>query len=171
MIKTNALDYVFIAECKMYKSLTDSTRKLNVRATQSTRKADRLRKPSLGRSVGGLATSVDWQGDAWYRVMGDAGTRIPEDPFTTGIYKAILPGFSGYCNTHCSGVLPYGSHPHTQGELVKNVQVCYNCNGNLCNYRNKAVTGARVKIRHCGDYFVYYLTQHANGFNSRYCTE
>ena len=25
--------------------------------------------------------SVDWQGNAWYRVMGDAGTRIPEYPF------------------------------------------------------------------------------------------
>ena len=25
--------------------------------------------------------SVDWQGDAWYRVMSGAGTRIPEDPF------------------------------------------------------------------------------------------
>ena len=163
IINNNDLNYVSISECTNYKSLTDSTRNWHYLGNNSTsQRADWL---------GNFFNSFDWKGKAWYRVMGDAGTRIPEDPFTTGIYKAILPGFSGYCNTHCSGVLPYGSHPHTQGELVKNVQVCYNCNGNLCNYRNKAITGARVKIRHCGDYFVYYLTQHANGFNSRYCTE
>ena len=34
-------DYVFISECRMYKSLTDSTRKVNVRADLSTKKADR----------------------------------------------------------------------------------------------------------------------------------
>ena len=64
---------------------------MDVSATISTEKTDHLRKSQK---------SVDWQGEAWYRVMGNAGTRIPEDPFTTGIYKAILPGFSGVCNTH-----------------------------------------------------------------------
>ena len=167
MIKINALDYFFIAECKMYKSLTDSTRKLNVRATQSTRKADRLRKPSLGRSVGGLATSVDWQGDAWYRVMGDAGTRIPEHPFTSVQSIGCVPGqCCGYCNTCCPGYLPSGSHPQTPGELVYNVTVCFNCDGNICNYKDFNA----IKIRHCGDYFVYYLTQSWNE-NYRYCTE
>ena len=145
----------------MYKSLTDSTRKLNVRAIQSTRKADRLRSPSLGRSVGGLATSVDWQGDAWYRVMGDAGTRIPEHPFTS----VQLSGF-GHCGTWCPGYLPSGSHPQTPGELVNNVTVCFNCDGDICNYKYFNA----VKIRHCGDYFVYYLTQ-LYGQNYRYCTE
>ena len=69
-----ALNYVFISECKNYKSLTDSTRKLNVPSAYNNKRADRL---------GLIYTSVDWQGEGWYRVMGNAGTRIPEDPFTS----------------------------------------------------------------------------------------
>ena len=51
--------------------------------------------------------SVDWQGNAWYRVMGDAGTRIPEYPFTS-----VQNGY-GHCGTWCPGYLPGGSHPQT----------------------------------------------------------
>ena len=110
--------------------------------------------------------SVDWQGEAWYRVMGEAGTRIPEDPFTMAQLRV-----DKYCRTNCPGYLPSGSHPQTPGELVTNVKVCYNCLffgprvKTLCNYSNNY-----VKIRHCGDYFVYYLTQ-LYGQNYRYCTE
>ena len=156
----NALDYVFIAECKNYKSLTDSTRKLNVSVTQRFMKVDATQQ--------GPYKSVDWQGNAWYRVMGDAGTRIPEYPFTS----VQLPGY-GHCKTYCPGYLPRGSHPQTPGKLVDNVKVCYNCDykyfnsKTMCNYNDFNA----IKIRHCGDYFVYYLTQHTNGFNSRYCTE
>ena len=74
IINDNALDSFFTSECINYKSLTDSTRKLDVSATISTEKTDHLRKSQK---------SVDWQGEAWYRVMGNAGTRIPEDPFTS----------------------------------------------------------------------------------------
>ena len=146
----NAL-HIHISECKNYKSLTDSTRKLDVSATQSAKNTD---------SLGDSKNSVDWQGEAWYRVMDDAGTRIPEDPFTsvqTDLYR--------YCKTGCPGYLPRGSHPQNPGELVDNVKVCYNCNGNKCNYSNHA-----VKIRHCGAYFVYYLTK-AHSTPMRYCTE
>ena len=140
----------------MYKSLTDSTRKLYVRdAIRSTKKADH----GIAGSVHPYA-SVDWQGEAWYRVMGDAGTRIPEYPFTS-----VQSGY-GHCGTWCPGYLPSGSHPQTPGELVNNVTVCFNCDGDICNYK---ILNA-VKIRHCGDYFVYYLTQSHNE-NFRYCTE
>ena len=69
----NALNCVFISECMNYKSLTDPTRKLNF-PTGTGNEAD---------SLGYRPRSVDWQGEAWYRVMGNAGTRIPEDPFTS----------------------------------------------------------------------------------------
>ena len=55
--------------------------------------------------------SVDWHGQAWYRVMGDAGTRIREGDR------------HGWCKTTCSRYLPSGSHPKTPGELVQNVTV------------------------------------------------
>ena len=105
--------------------------------------------------------------------MGDAGTRIPEDPFTT-----VQNGLLSYCKSQCPGYLPSGSHPQTPGELVENVNVCYNCNANMCHYGYNAftLTRAMVKIRHCGDYFVYYL-QHSHvrdnkrTLYSRYCTE
>ena len=116
--------------------------------------------------------SVDWQGEAWYRVMGEAGTRIPEAPFTSVYFDTGTVVEQVYnCGTYCPGYLPSGSHPQTPGELVTNVKVCYNCdaklyNGSTCNYSKNY-----VKIRHCGNYFVYFLTENPVTFAARYCTE
>ena len=126
------MNALFISECKNYKSLTDSTRKLNVPASGTNKRADRL---------GGSYPSFDWKGEGWYRVMGGAGTRIPENPFTS--VQSIGCG-QVYCNTCCPGYLPSGSHPQTPGELVNNVTVCFNCDGDICNYK---ILNA-VKIRH-----------------------
>ena len=136
-------DYVFASECKNYKSLTDSTRKLffstNSAIRGTLRNHDKLGFPQ---------NSVDWKGEAWYRVMGNAGTRIPEYPFTS-----VQVGDLVYCQTWCPRYLSKGSHPQTPGELVYNVTVCYNCLGPICNYVHNY-----VKIVNCGDFFVYYLT-------------
>ena len=137
----------------MYKSLADSTRKLNVSATASTEKADRLEDPH---------NSIDWKGEAWYRVMGDAGTRIPENPYRITDWQSV-PVYD--CGTFCPGYLPSGSHPKTPGQLVDNVKVCYFCNYQICNQFSNY-----IKIRHCGEYFVYYLTR-TDSSRNRYCTE
>ena len=83
------MNALFISECKNYKSLTDSTRKLNECLKASclpvSTRDDRLK--TLYKIYNGYK-SVDWQGEAWYRVMGEAGTRIPEAPFTTDILIA-----------------------------------------------------------------------------------
>ena len=121
--------------------------------------------------------SVDWQGDAWYRVMSGAGTRIPEDPFMS-VQSVNSDGSNpinwAHCYTFCPGYLPSGSHPKTPGELVDNVEVCYNCNNEICFYRSRNIlrniTNNVVKIRHCGEYFVYYLTRPFS-HPLRYCTE
>ena len=142
----------------MYKSLTDSTRKVTIRGTLSTKKGD---EGIVGRSEYPY-TSVDWQGEAWYRVMGDAGTRIREGDR------------QGWCKTGCPRSLPSGSHPKTPGELVNNVKVCLNCL-DVSNIGwvgcNQPPWSKGVKIRHCGDYFVYYLTEERRLTVSRYCTE
>ena len=82
----------------MYKSLTDSTRNWHYLGNNSTsQRADWL---------GNFFNSFDWKGEAWYRVMGDAGTRIPEHPFTS--VQSIGCGLGqccGYCNTCCPGYL------------------------------------------------------------------
>ena len=109
--------------------------------------------------------SVDWQGEAWYRVMGNAGTRIPEYPFTS-----VQSGTHGYCKTGCPGYLPKGSHPQTPGQLVYNVKVCYNCHNDMCNHSKPGIDMHVVKIRHCGDFFIYYLTE-SKYHGMRYCTE
>ena len=129
-------------------------------ATEIIWKTDHLYHPNDPNQKAPVK-SVDWQGEAWYRVMGDAGTRIPEDPFTS-----VQLGGYRYCKTFCPGYLPSGSHPQTPGELATNVKVCYNCEGVMCNYSKNY-----VKIRHCGDYFVYYLTEYPETWELRYCTE
>ena len=121
IINDNYLDYFFTSECINYKSLTDSTRKLdNPVPNRLSWKTDHFNDSRVLKS----GISVDWQGEAWYRVMGEAGTRIPEDPFTMAQLRV-----DKYCRTNCPGYLPSGSHPQTPGELVTNVKVCYNCYG------------------------------------------
>ena len=170
IIDDNALDYFFTSECINYKSLTDSTRKLDNPLTNPNHnwKTDHLNDSSIPwtTQISKSGISDDWQGEAWYRVMGGAGTRIPENPFTMAQF-----GNDKYCRTNCPGYLPSGSHPQTPGELVTDVKVCYNCNaeyfnGNMCNYSKNY-----VKIRHCGNYFVYFLTQNTVTWAARYCTE
>ena len=99
--------------------------------------------------------------------MGGAGTRIPEFPFTKP--QLDLPTYL-HCKTRCPGYLRAGSHPQTPGQLVNNVTVCYNCFNDLCTTTTHRYNTLPVKIRHCGLYFVYYLTQ-SNNENYRYCTE
>ena len=90
-----------------------------------------------------------------------------QDPFmSVQTSDGSDPSNWAHCYTFCPGYLPSGSHPKTPGELVENVKVCRNCNGKMCNSK----VGNNVKIRHCGDYFVYYLTEPVVTF-LRYCTE
>ena len=104
--------------------------------------------------------------------MGGAGTRIVESQRITKnalVQKPQLIGF-GHCKTRCPGYLrTIGSHPQNPGQLVNNITVCYNCSNDLCTTVNHYYHNP-VKIRHCGLYFVYYLTQTVNE-NFRYCTE
>ena len=101
MINDNALDSFFTSECINYKSLTDPTRKLDVPVTISNpEKTDHLNDspgPPWKQSIPKSYISDDWQGEAWYRVMGYAGTRILENPFTiaqvqSGMYVYIHLG-------------------------------------------------------------------------------
>ena len=109
--------------------------------------------------------SPSWKGPKkWYRFMAPAGTRIPEKPPS---YSSYL---DGPCGTRHPGWLN-GHHPKQPGELVKR-KVCFAenyyyswaQNRNNCRYSN------HIKIRNCGKYFVYFLSN-VPACNARYCAE
>jgi hypothetical protein len=87
---------------------------------------------------------------AWYRFTGSGGTRMPTSapPINT-------------CGTHAPGWFN-GTHPTTAGASV-NGTVCYNWNGNICNWSNG------VTVTNCNGFFVYRLSVPVV-CNLRYCT-
>ena len=96
-------------------------------------------------------TSHDWHGPNWYRMFSPAGSKIPETPVA-----------ADHCNTAATGWLN-GAHPTILDETV-NRTVCFNYSENTCPYENE------IKIRNCGDYFLYYLPE-VPGCYARYCSE
>ena len=102
-----------------------------------------------------------WKGNRWYRFQAPAGTRLLEKP----------PKFSstneGTCGTHVTGWVN-GHHPTNPGDLVVR-KICFKNGGSHkynCGYKGQRT----VKIRHCGSYFVYYLTDTPSCY-LRYCAE
>ena len=96
--------------------------------------------------------SPGWKGPAWYRFEEPAGTTMPEEP-VEGTWR---------CNTQISGWLN-GHHPMTPGETIDGI-VCFSAsNGNAC------IMNIQIKIRHCNDYYLYYL-EDVPACNMRYCS-
>ena len=91
----------------------------------------------------------DWKGPGWYRFQSPAGTKIPTTP--------IKPF---HCGMAAPGWLK-GSHPSTPGQTI-NAEVCFYWGSNQCWGRKQ------IKIRHCGQYFLYEL-QEAADYESGYC--
>ncbi|XP_078353452.1 uncharacterized protein LOC144638135 [Oculina patagonica] len=85
----------------------------------------------------------------WYRITGGAGDQIPEK---------CVPEY--HCGTHVPGWLN-GKHPTVQEGIVTR-QVCYRWEGNCCKFKND------IRIRNCGDYYVYELQKPPN-CDYRYC--
>ena len=94
--------------------------------------------------------SQNWKGPGWYRLMGPAGSRIPES--RQGAW---------HCDTAETSWI---SNPHpTVFEETVNVTICFNyIHGDDCRWPTEG------KITNCGDFFVYYLmdTLHCS---LRYC--
>jgi len=98
----------------------------------------------------GMSSSPSWKGEAWYRFVGEAGSRMPE---------MDLPSMNS-CGTHWPGWVA-DEHP-TVEEGEKDVRICFYNVGNACN---EEVT---AKIVNCGDFFLYKLPE-TPICNSRYC--
>ena len=91
----------------------------------------------------------DWKGDGWYRIVGDAGSKLIEAP-------AKLK----HCGVEYPGWL-YGGHPNaSEGEVVRfvNFVMLDVCTYGRCTYGSDAYQSASIKVINCNnEYFVYYL--------------
>ena len=76
----------------------------------------------------------------WYRMTGASGNQIPEK---------CVP--KNRCGTHAPGWLN-GSHPSVLEGVVAR-RVCYHWSRSCCKWKNN------IKIRNCGDYYVYELVK------------
>ena len=101
-----------------------------------------------------------WKGNSrWYRFQAPAGTRMPEKP------PRWSSQYEGTCGAHITGWIN-GHHPKNPGVVVIR-QVCFKTSvSSKCGYKGQRT----VKIRHCGAYFVYYLTDTPACY-LRYCVE
>ena len=93
--------------------------------------------------------SPDWKGAGWYRFIGAAGTRMPEQS----------PGIK-HCGTLAPGWVN-GKHPATPGEEIQ-VNICFDWNDNKCLRLTTA------SILNCGAYFLYKLPE-VPTCDYRYC--
>jgi len=100
----------------------------------------------------GSSNHHKWAGNNWYRFIEPAGTQLPESPVD-----------SFHCGTHVAGWLQ-GSHPMTPGKTVDR-KACFKfTSSNSCNW------SVGIKIRHCGNYFLYHL-KNTPTCNLGYCAK
>ena len=122
--------------CSSYTTINDPTRNANVSGLYST------------CDTGPLFNTTN--GGSWIRFIGTGGTIIP----------MTSPG-----PNHCGGYLPgwsNGSLPTTVG-LVANTTICFELNGNPCQYL------ALTPLVNCGGFYVYFLRP-VRFCSGRYCT-
>ena len=79
----------------------------------------------------------DWKGPGWYRIMGPAGTQLPEE--------IVMPY---HCGTSFTGWLN-GTHPTVFNEIVDRNVCFHSINGDPCLYQSA------VQILNCGEFYLY----------------
>ena len=101
--------------------------------------------------------SPDWKGPGWYRMMGKAGTQLPEHD--------VEPR---HCGTFATGWLS-GIHPTAVGEIVDRT-VCFHSSGidDSCRYQTQ------IQVINCGNFYLYNLrdmTEDIKRCDLRYCSQ
>ena len=104
----------------------------------------------------------DWKGPGWYRIVGDAGSKLFEAPLKPNHCGALSPGWL------------YGGHPTaSEGEVVRFVNfVYYGTDSYGSAFGSDAYVSSSIKVINCNnEYFVYYLIDTPTHFACGYCTE
>ena len=136
------------SQCYDYKTLSSSKRRFDLRKLVS--EADVKCDGNDGRK------NPDWNGPGWYRVVGQAGTKLSETPYY------VNDGNRGYaCNTYYGGWLT-GGHPSSIGETVART-VCHHTK--YCRSLEKT----SIEVTKCNGYYVYNLKE--KKCRRGYCTQ
>ena len=100
-----------------------------------------------GKQVTTDCRGRDQKGDGWYRIVGDAGSKLIEAP--------VKPK---HCGVEYPGWL-YGGHPNaSEGEVVRFVNFVMYFKDKGSTYGSDAYQSASIKVINCNnEYFVYYL--------------
>ncbi len=122
---------------------------LPVQCTSATIIADATRNVGYG-SGSGCDQSGALASTGWYRFSGASGTMLVS-------YAVAI----NLCDTSATGWYT-GAYPSTPGTTTTGT-VCYNWNGNTCNWSNS------VSVTNCNGYYVFYLSP-SPACNLRYCT-
>lgn len=97
--------------------------------------------------------NTDWKGEAWYRIMPPAGTRLYNKSISQGKKCGSLG--NGWLTTR---------HPQIKGSTLLG-KVCFGFAHSSC------ISNQEIKIKNCGFYFLYYLKKPPSACPDRYCTE
>ena len=93
----------------------------------------------------------DWKGPGWYRITGEAGTKIVDSPVD-----------KDHCGTDATGWLSGGHPTVAEGEVARTVN--FNWGSNTASW------SATVKVVNCNTHYVYYLVDTPN-CHLGYCTK
>ena len=112
--------------CLNYKELNSPTRRsTNAKSGHCDKRNARKRKR-------------DWKGPGWYRITGEAGTKLVDSEVE-----------DKHCGTHATGWMDGGHPTVAEGEVNRTVNFNYVGN-NAWNSRN-------IKVVNCNTHYVYYL--------------
>lgn len=93
----------------------------------------------------------DWKSTGWYRITGEAGTKLIDSPVD-----------DSHCGTYGTGWLSGGHPTVAEGEVDRTVNFNY--------YGDNAKSSSDIKVVNCNTHYVYYLVR-APLCNLGYCTE
>ena len=136
---TQQVDQNLPSGCSSFKTLTRIERKATSATVSLT--CDSMKSSNK---------SPDWYGTGWYKISENIGSKIAENPPSVN-----------HCGTAAPAWIQYGGHPTKLGETNESVRVCFVWGGNNCH------NSVLIKIRNCGNYFLYYLPDY-NGCTG-YC--
>lgn len=140
-------DNILPDECRNYKELNEPSRSINYGDGTFASIKDHYHCDHNATWAKKFNKSPNWIGEGWYRMTGEAGTRLPEE---------AVDKF--HCGTYASGWVK--QHPTSTGS-TEVVQICFKAD---CSWSNEG------KITNCDEFFVYYLKD-TPACRLRYCAK